>query len=471
MKRPRLSTKRMDFSKRRFETLTGLAVSFLPLVIGCGPDVHDLTTFDSTSALEFLEDLDTRCRQSMAQNKVDIALKTNEARNWQTSIIEIGGEVGFRERAGNNYIEVLPSGDIVLAASGRWPPFSTEFYSLVPSSRHNSLTASLISSWEFAGVLDMLFVESAGLLLVSRLIELDPFDEHSNFRWIEVVALSLAEGGRVDFLEERVLFRSAPIPDVVNPGGWGQSGGRLELLDGRLLLTIGDFRLVASDAGEMVSTGYLTELPNDPPLGAIIAYGKLSNGRILVSGPELIARGVRNSQGLVAISDSRAIFADHGPSGGAELNIIDLTEVPTDFGWPHTSFGSLYGGWAEAVGTPLVVERLLTNPSSITTSPQAQNWCGQSTATDASRPPVALLDETIAPSQLVMISKETEFGGPRLLLGTLRGESLIFISMNEDYRVQDYSVVGIGSRIRDLVMREGVIFISTDADEILTMAL
>ena len=56
--------------------------------------------------------------------------------------------------------------------------------------------------------------------------------------------------------------------------------------------------------------------------------------------------GHRNPQGLYYHQDLNYLFStEHGPSGGDEINILDLnkdyTEVP-NYGWPMASYGRHY---------------------------------------------------------------------------------------------------------------------------------
>ena len=50
--------------------------------------------------------------------------------------------------------------------------------------------------------------------------------------------------------------------------------------------------------------------------------------------------GTRNPQGLALTKDGRYVIeTEHGPNGGDEINLIDLSEEYQNFGWPVSSYG------------------------------------------------------------------------------------------------------------------------------------
>ena len=52
------------------------------------------------------------------------------------------------------------------------------------------------------------------------------------------------------------------------------------------------------------------------------------------------AMGTRNPQGLALTKDGRYVIeTEHGPNGGDEINLIDLSEEYQNSGWPVSSYG------------------------------------------------------------------------------------------------------------------------------------
>ncbi|MAW09526.1 MAG: hypothetical protein CMC23_05350 [Flavobacteriaceae bacterium] len=104
-----------------------------------------------------------------------------------------------------------------------------------------------------------------------------------------------------------------------------QSGGKiLELNDNEIAFTLGDFRQY--------------ERPQD--LNSI--FGKILKINLSTQNYEFISIGHRNPQGLSkTLNDNFILQTEHGPSGGDEINIIDLNTVE-NFGWPMASYGEHY---------------------------------------------------------------------------------------------------------------------------------
>jgi len=136
----------------------------------------------------------------------------------------------------------------------------------------------------------------------------------------------LMDGGSVSVSPPwRTVFDAEPcLPPTYEEGN--QAGGRM-LTDGpdHLLIVIGDH------GG--------AEFPQDP--GSHM--GKLVRTAIETGEAEILAFGLRNSQGLARDEDGNLWATDHGPQGGDELNLL---EAGSNYGWPAASYGVGYGGYA-----------------------------------------------------------------------------------------------------------------------------
>ena len=119
------------------------------------------------------------------------------------------------------------------------------------------------------------------------------------------------------------------INDFPNELGPHNSGGRMvKIKNNKILLTVGDYE-------------YMTKAQqNNSVFGKILSID-LSSGEY-----EILAKGVRNSQGLNYLEKENVIFfSDHGPQGGDEVNYFVLDENKNNnFGWPVASYGEHYGG-------------------------------------------------------------------------------------------------------------------------------
>lgn len=105
-----------------------------------------------------------------------------------------------------------------------------------------------------------------------------------------------------------------------------QSGGRMIIVDDNLIFSTGEFRYrtLAQD------------LNND--------FGKIISINLIDKKKKFISIGHRNPQGLYFSHDLNMLFStEHGPSGGDEINIVDLEakNIP-NYGWPIASYGRHY---------------------------------------------------------------------------------------------------------------------------------
>ncbi len=120
------------------------------------------------------------------------------------------------------------------------------------------------------------------------------------------------------------------IPDKRNKINTLHVGGKmLPFKNEKILLTIGDNHVRST------------------PQKKNSMYGKIISIDIKSKETEIVAMGVRNSQGLYYDQNSDIIlFTDHGPKGGDEINInfSPDNEIIENYGWPISSYGEEYDG-------------------------------------------------------------------------------------------------------------------------------
>ena len=121
----------------------------------------------------------------------------------------------------------------------------------------------------------------------------------------------------------RTIFDAKPCLDPLGILGI-HAGGRM-VTDGpdHLLIVIGDLGAFS--------------LPQDPDSH----LGKLVRVAIGSGEAEVLARGLRNPQGLARDADGNLWATEHGPKGGDELNLL---EPGSNYGWPSVSYGVEDGG-------------------------------------------------------------------------------------------------------------------------------
>ena len=113
-------------------------------------------------------------------------------------------------------------------------------------------------------------------------------------------------------------------PSFKNFNGY-QTGGRIISDKKNIYLTLGDY-----NQWDKVQI-------DESYFGKILKINKnLNNSKIF-------SKGHRNSQGIYNLDNVNVIFTEHGPKGGDEINLLDLSSIYTqNFGWPIASYGEHY---------------------------------------------------------------------------------------------------------------------------------
>ena len=212
-----------------------------------------------------------------------------------------------------------------------------------------------------------------------------------------------------------VLFRMQP-----KSRGGRHFGGRLVLdRQGDLYLGLGDRGEEdrAQRAGD--HAGSVIRVPNS---GA--------------GAPEVFSRGHRNIQGFAMHPATGELWAhEHGPQGGDEVNIV---RAGRNYGWPTITYGVNY-----VTGTRI----------------------GEGYQKPGLEQPVHVWVPSIAPSGMAFyVGTAFPAWQNSLLVGALRGQSLVRLSLNGDRVVsEERLLVGEVGRIRDVrVGPDGLVYLLTD---------
>ena len=200
------------------------------------------------------------------------------------------------------------------------------------------------------------------------------------------------------------------------------AAGRMERIDANsVYLTIGDL-------------GF-TKINDNKARGDLGSVFQISEASV-----KKISTGHRNAQGIVLLANKTLLVSEHGPRGGDEINII---KENTDYGWPFVTFGKAY------TNTDYV------KPTKVGTH-------------DGFEKPVKVWVPSIAPTELVQLPNNWGKYSSQLVMGTLREESLVFMTISATGVVTGEERISVGERIRDLDIDENKhIVATTDSGKIM----
>jgi aldose sugar dehydrogenase len=268
--------------------------------------------------------------------------------------------------------------------------------------------------------------ESNGLVYLSYSEPGTGADEGRNST---AVARGRLQGNRL--ADVQVVFRQQPKVD-----SRAHFGSRLVFdRDGRLFVTLGDRFSRRDDAqtldnhhGKIVRLEADGRVPADNPF--VGRAGAL---------PEIWSIGHRNVQGAAFHPATGALWAhEHGPQGGDEVNVV---ERGRNYGWPVITFATEY-----VTGFKI----------------------GEGTAKAGMEQPVAhWVPKSIAPSGMTFVTGDRYPGWQgSLLVGALRGESLLRLQFDDRKLVKEERLLGGQARIRDVRQGpDGWIYLLTDSRE------
>jgi cytochrome c2 len=230
---------------------------------------------------------------------------------------------------------------------------------------------------------------------------------------------------RVDANEWEVIFESELISfrDEIGAFTSNRSGGRMALdSDNSLIVGFGDHRF----------DGYLMDF--DAAQDDDSSYGKVIRIDLKTLDARVVAKGIRNPQGLHIDRDGNIWETEHGPRGGDELNLIHENK---NYGWPFVSYGTNY--------------RQYEWPPN---KKQGRH--------EGFELPVFAWTPSIGISNVIQVQNAPEEWHGDLLVASLIRMTLYRMRIR-DSRVILVEPIKIGARIRDLVqMNDGTLLLWTD---------
>ena len=194
-----------------------------------------------------------------------------------------------------------------------------------------------------------------------------------------------------------------------------QSGGRIiSFDDNHILLSVGEYR-----------SRHLAQNINS-------VNGKIIKVNIDNGDYEIISMGHRNPQGLYFDKENNFILeSEHGPQGGDEINIIEVSKINKDkiqnYGWAISSYGEHYGG------------RIERNKKKYKKYPLYNSHIEHGFIE-----PI----KSFVPS--IGISEITKIGLNKYVASSTKDKSLYFFELNEQKQIINLKRVEVFERVRDL---------------------
>jgi hypothetical protein len=198
-----------------------------------------------------------------------------------------------------------------------------------------------------------------------------------------------------------------------------QSGGRIISLDNNhIIFSTGEFR-----------SRYLAQ--NIKSIN-----GKLIKININNSNFKIISSGHRNVQGLLYDKDENfLLFTEHGPAGGDEINLLDITKnTIQNYGWPISSYGYHYSD-------KLDITRNEKYP--FLKSHSSYGYIE----------PLKYFTPSIGPSEIVKIDTKS------YIFSCLSCKSIFFFNLDSENKIDNISRVRVEERVRDMIYKDKKLYL------------
>ena len=215
------------------------------------------------------------------------------------------------------------------------------------------------------------------------------------------------------------------IDNIDKEFNWVQSGGRMvSFNDNYILLTNGDYRSRHLAQDKKSLNGKIIKINTDN------------------SDYKIISMGHRNPQGLYFDKENNFIIeTEHGPQGGDEINLIEVSKVSKDkilnYGWPIASDGEHYGGKIEFENKKLYKKYPLY----------------KSHSKYGFIEPLMSFVPSIAISEIVKIGKN------EYAVSSMKDKSLYFFELNKQREIINLDRLEVFERVRDLKFKDNKLYL------------
>lgn len=221
-----------------------------------------------------------------------------------------------------------------------------------------------------------------------------------------------------------------------------QSGGKMIINDGKMILTIGDWRY------------------RDLAQNKESVFGKIVEINLENKDYKILSLGHRNPQGLSLNSKNNLLVnTEHGPNGGDEINFNkNFKKNLKNFGWPISSYGEHYGFEKRNPNHKMYKKFPLYKSHSKYNFIEPTKYYVPSIAISQ----IAEIDSKISSDELFYVVGAL---GDTPEIGQM---SLHFLKFNKkDFKLKSENIVNINERVRDLIYFEKekvlILFLETSA--------
>ena len=238
------------------------------------------------------------------------------------------------------------------------------------------------------------------------------------------VIFSEVNYNKINFKPLFVADKCIKINDINEKAKLTEAGGRIiGFDDNHIILSTGDMRWSFTSQDKMYANGKLLKI-------------NINNRKF-----DIISMGHRNPQGLY-YDDKKNILlqTEHGPMGGDEINIIDLTRKDiANYGWPLASYGEHYH----------YNEKLKKENDNIY----------QKYPLHKSHEKYGFIEPVKYFVPSIGISEITKVNNEKYVVSSLRDRSIYFFNLNIDNKIENLIRISIDDRVRDLIYKDNYLYL------------
>ena len=239
------------------------------------------------------------------------------------------------------------------------------------------------------------------------------------------------------------IFEDLPQQD----GYAANLGGGIELIQNKIILSIGDGSEVDNFNKSIISQ-------NDKSFyGKIISLNiKEFNEKFYFDDVKILAKGIRNSQGLKLIDDN-VIFVEHGPRGGDKIAVLEKTQNIINYGWPIFSYGQTY-------------------ETAKTFKERGELREIHNNFNKTFKKPIFYFNPSIATSDLAKCPfKDSKYNQFRncIIVSSLKDKSFYIMKYDKENKIdiKSFERIFVGERIRKLFVEKDIIYLFLDGFKII----